>query len=102
MDESPLLLQREPPVATVVFNRPEARNALNEAMQRAMPPMLEQLRKDADIRVLILRGAGGRAFAAGDDISQFVAWGARKHWPITSIWKPSSRPSKPFPNRRLL
>ena len=45
MDESPLLLQREPPVATVVFNRPEARNALNEAMQRALPPMLEQLRR---------------------------------------------------------
>jgi len=78
MDESPLLLQREPPVATVVFNRPEARNALNEAMQRALPPMLDRLREDADIRVLILRGAGGRAFAAGDDISQFVAWGAQE------------------------
>jgi enoyl-CoA hydratase len=63
MPEPPLLLQREPPVATVVFNRPEARNALNEAMQRALPPMLEQLREDADIRVLILKGAGGKAFA---------------------------------------
>jgi enoyl-CoA hydratase/carnithine racemase len=65
-------------VATVVFNRPEARNALNEAMQRALPPMLEQLRDDAEVRVLILRGAGGEAFAAGDDISQFVHWGARE------------------------
>jgi len=76
MNASPLLLQREPPVAMVVFNRPEARNALNEAMQRALPPMLEQLRDDAEVRVLILRGAGGEAFAAGDDISQFVHWGA--------------------------
>jgi enoyl-CoA hydratase len=65
MSEPPLLLQREPPVATVVFNRPEARNTLNEAMQLALPPLLVQLREDADIRVLILRGAGGRAFAAG-------------------------------------
>ena len=64
MSEPPLLLQREPPVATVVFNRPEARNALNEAMQLTLPPMLMQLREDADIRVLILRGAGGKAFAA--------------------------------------
>jgi enoyl-CoA hydratase len=78
MPESPLLLQYEPPVATVVFNRPEARNALNEAMQRALPPMLDRLREDADIRVLILRGAGGKAFAAGDDISQFVNWGAEE------------------------
>jgi enoyl-CoA hydratase/carnithine racemase len=58
MPESPLLLQCEPPVATVVLNRPEARNALNEAMQRALPLMLEQLRENADIRVLILRGQG--------------------------------------------
>ena len=55
MPEPPLLLQREPPVATVIFNRPEARNALNEAMQLALPPMLTQLHEDADIRVLILR-----------------------------------------------
>jgi enoyl-CoA hydratase len=78
MSEPPLLLQREPPVATVMFNRPEARNALNEAMQHALPPMLEQLREDADIRVLIIRGAGGKAFAAGDDITQFVDWGAEE------------------------
>ena len=44
MSEPPILLQCEPPVATVVFNRPEARNALNEAMQLALPPMLVQLR----------------------------------------------------------
>jgi len=100
MDESPLLLQREPPVATVVFNRPEARNALNEAMQRALPPMLDRLREDADIRVLILRGAER---SLQETISANSSPGEpRKHWPITSIWKPSSRPSKPFPNRRLL
>ena len=78
MPESPLLLRCEPPVATVVFNRPEARNALNEAMQLALPPMLDQLREDVDIRVLVLRGAGGKAFAAGDDISQFANWGAKE------------------------
>jgi enoyl-CoA hydratase len=78
MSEPALLLQRQPPVATVAFNRPEARNAMNEAMQRALAPMLAQLREDPDIRVLILRGAGGKAFAAGDDITQFVDWGAKE------------------------
>jgi enoyl-CoA hydratase/carnithine racemase len=77
MTEPPLLLRHEPPVATVIFNRPEARNALNEAMQRELPPLLERLRGDDDVRVLIFRGAGGKAFAAGDDITQFVHWGAK-------------------------
>jgi enoyl-CoA hydratase len=78
MAEPPLLLQCEPPVATVLFNRPEARNALNEAMQRDLPPLLEPLRDDDNVRVLIIRGAGGKAFAAGDDITQFVNWGAKE------------------------
>jgi len=78
MTEPPLLLRREPPVATVIFNRPEARNALNEAMQRDLPPLLDALREDANVRVLVFRGAGGRAFAAGDDITQFVNWGAKE------------------------
>jgi enoyl-CoA hydratase/carnithine racemase len=78
MTEPPLLLRHEPPVATVIFNRPEARNALNEAMQRDLPPLLDELREDASVRVLVVRGAGGRAFAAGDDITQFVNWGARE------------------------
>jgi enoyl-CoA hydratase/carnithine racemase len=63
MAEPPIFLQRDPPVATVVFNRPEARNALNEAMQLALPPMLGQLCEDAAIRVLIIRGAGLRGVA---------------------------------------
>lgn len=78
MDAPPLLIQLEPPLATIVFNRPQARNALNEEMQRALPPMLDRLRDDADVRVVIFRGAGGKAFAAGDDITQFVHWGARE------------------------
>ena len=47
-------------------------------MQLALPPMLGQMGEDADIRMLILRGAGGKAFAAGDDITQFVDWGAKE------------------------
>jgi enoyl-CoA hydratase len=78
MSEPPLLLQHEPPIATIVFNRPQARNALNEEMQRTLPPMLAHLRDDDGVRVLIFRGAGGKAFAAGDDISQFVQWGAKE------------------------
>jgi enoyl-CoA hydratase/carnithine racemase len=78
MTDLPLLLHLDPPVATVVFNRPRSRNALNEEMQRMLPPMLEDLRKKPGIRVLIFRGAGGKAFASGDDITQFIHWGAKE------------------------
>jgi hypothetical protein len=69
MSEPPLLLQREPPVATVVFNRPEARNALNEAMQLALPPMLAQPHEDADIRIV----EPAALAAALDDTEDFHA-----------------------------
>ena len=64
MSESPMLLHREPPIATVVFNRPEARNALNEAMQLDLLPMLEQLREDANPRV-DLQGGRGQSIRSG-------------------------------------
>jgi enoyl-CoA hydratase/carnithine racemase len=67
MDESPLLLQREPPVATVVFNRPEARNALNEVMQRALPPMLEQRRWRRSLSQQATVAAVSRAIAAAEE-----------------------------------
>ncbi|RMF86474.1 MAG: enoyl-CoA hydratase [Nitrospinota bacterium] len=78
MTEPPLLLQKEPPLATLLFNRPQSRNALNEEMQRALPPLLQDLQKEENMRVLIIRGAGGKAFASGDDITQFVHWGAQE------------------------
>lgn len=78
MTESPLLLYLDPPLATVILNRPHRYNALNEEMQQMLPPMLDDLRAQSDIRVLIVRGAGGKAFAAGDDITQFVQWGAQE------------------------
>jgi enoyl-CoA hydratase/carnithine racemase len=65
------LLQIEPPVATLTFNRPEARNAMTWAMYDALVNACDQVDAHPDVRVLILRGAGGKAFVAGTDISQF-------------------------------
>jgi enoyl-CoA hydratase/carnithine racemase len=65
---------REGPLAILTFNRPEARNALTWAMYDALLAACDTVDGDDELRVLILRGAGGRAFVAGTDISQFQAF----------------------------
>ena len=58
-------------IATVSFDRPEARNALTFGMYRQLAAICEQLTKAEAIRVVIIRGEGG-AFAAGTDIAEFT------------------------------
>ena len=57
-------------VLTVVFNRPEARNAMTFAMYEGLEETCARADADDSVRVMVLRGAGGRAFVAGTDISQ--------------------------------
>ena len=61
-------------VAAVVFDRPEARNAMTWAMYERLNQICEQLQADASVRVVTFRGAGGQAFVAGTDIEQFKAF----------------------------
>jgi enoyl-CoA hydratase/carnithine racemase len=63
-------------LATLSFNRPEARNAMTWEMYDALGQACDRVDDDPAIRVLILRGEGGRAFVAGTDIAQFQAFGA--------------------------
>jgi len=66
----PIYLSRHGSSAHLVLNRPEKRNALNEAMWRTLPELLAEAEADPDIRVLVVHGKGG-AFAAGADITEF-------------------------------
>lgn len=66
-----VLTRTEGPVATVTLNRPEKMNALDTPMWRALAEAFEHLAEAPDIRVIVLEGAGERAFAAGADISEF-------------------------------
>jgi enoyl-CoA hydratase len=58
-------------IATLTFNRPEARNAMTWEMYQALVDACHRVEGDAAIRVLVLRGAGGKAFISGTDIAQF-------------------------------
>jgi enoyl-CoA hydratase len=59
-------------VAVVTVNRPDKRNALNRTVRRELIAALDALREDADVRVVVLTGAGGKAFVAGADIAEFA------------------------------
>lgn len=58
-------------VATITFDRPEARNAMTWAMYQQFATIVSDLQKPGDIRVVVLQGAGHEAFVAGTDIAQF-------------------------------
>ncbi|WP_338201137.1 enoyl-CoA hydratase-related protein [Candidatus Nephthysia bennettiae] len=60
-------------VATVVLNRPEQRNALSSAMLRDLHAAFQWCRGAGEIRVVVLTGAGDRAFCAGADLASFSA-----------------------------
>ncbi len=66
-----LLLEKDGAIGWIVFNQPEKRNAVSQEMWEAMPGHVRELAEDDKIRVVVLRGAGDRAFVAGADISQF-------------------------------
>ena len=72
MSEAPaLLLEKEGPIGWIIFNRPEKRNAVGIETWELMPKYIHDLATDDAIRVIIMRGAGDKAFVAGADISQF-------------------------------
>lgn len=63
-------------VALLTFNRPEKMNALNGEVRCALMGALDDLKHDEDVRVLVLTGAGEKAFIAGADIGEFKDAGA--------------------------
>jgi enoyl-CoA hydratase len=69
-----LLYERQGEVAFLTFNRPQARNALTWPMYDGLYDCCEHVEADDRVKVLVLRGAGDKAFVAGTDISQFRAF----------------------------
>lgn len=67
-----LVLERTGPVTTLLLNRPHRHNALTLDMFRQLPSFVEQAAADPETKVIVVRGAGERAFASGADIREFV------------------------------
>ena len=70
MTEPVLVVDVAEGVARVTLNRPEVRNALDEALLGELDSALRRLEDDPAARVIVLRGAGDRAFCAGADLKR--------------------------------
>ncbi|MBY9075006.1 enoyl-CoA hydratase/isomerase family protein [Nocardioides sp. WL0053] len=73
MADGAVLLRRTGSRLEVVFNRPERHNAFTSATYEALLAVCAGLADRPDVRTVVFRGAGGRAFAAGNEISEFVS-----------------------------
>ena len=74
MSEEYMLLEKDGYVATITINRPEQRNAMKSVMWKWLTDTLDELDEDNDVRCVVIRGAGDKAFASGADISEFEVW----------------------------
>jgi enoyl-CoA hydratase/carnithine racemase len=66
-----LIARKEGAIGWVIFNNPGRHNATSYEMWQALPVVLDEFVADPEVRVIVLRGAGEKAFSAGADISQF-------------------------------
>ena len=66
-----LIAHKENGIGWITFNNPDKRNALSRDMYLGLAQAMESYARDPDVRVVILKGAGDKAFISGADISQF-------------------------------
>ena len=84
-----LRVEKTASAATIWIDRQTLMNTITVAMRQELPGLLHSLDTDDTLRVLIIRGAGGKAFSAGGDLSEFLAqapadledWGDTLSWP---------------------
>jgi len=68
-----IIYEKQDHIAVITMNRPEAMNAMNSTMRREMGEALVDFRDNSDLWVLIITGAGDRAFSAGMDLKEMAA-----------------------------
>jgi enoyl-CoA hydratase len=66
-----VILAKEKGIATITLNRPEVLNAINSQLRHDLRAAVEEVRKDKEIRVLLITGAGDKAFSAGRDLKEY-------------------------------
>lgn len=72
MSDALILVAIDGHIATVTLNRPEKLNALTKPMWQRLGTVMRELSADDHLRCVVLRGAGGKAFAPGNDIAEFT------------------------------
>src|SRR5215472_14490155 len=94
MQEPKIMVQASGPVTTIVINRPQVRNALDNEAAHALAAALKAFEGDAEARVAVLTGAGG-TFCAGADLKElgsgtdYIPWAGSDEGPLRA---PLSKP----------
>lgn len=96
-----MIARKESGIGWMIFNSPARRNAVSYEMWQAIPEILDDFGRDENVRVVVMRGEGGKAFVSGADISEFgerrntaeaqaiyAAAGAAAHKAMTGLEKP--------------
>ncbi len=78
MDFKFIVYEKSEGVATITLNRPEALNAFSKEVVAETMQVLEDIRSDENVRVVVLTGAGEKAFSAGADIKTMIGMNALK------------------------
>ena len=88
MPTDKMLSRKDGPIGSMIFNNPERHNATSLEMWEAADEILQDFANDKSIRVVVISGAGGKAFVSGADISKFeserATEAAVKHYNKTS------------------
>ncbi len=83
-----LRVERHGPVATIWIDRQAKMNAMTVAMRNEFPGIFQRLDADHEVRVIAVRGAGGKAFSAGGDVAEFLSLAPAdlEQWGDTLTW----------------
>jgi enoyl-CoA hydratase/carnithine racemase len=90
-----VLYREEKGIARVIFNRPEALNAIDKDLLQQLASILDVAKKDEAVKAVIITGAGEKAFSAGADIAKAMFVGLRLCYQ-TRLWNYQSCPEQMF------
>jgi len=75
-----VLYKKEGEIALITINRPEVYNALNHALLKGLEEFIEKIKVDSEIGIIILTGAGEKAFVSGADINEIATLDTLSGW----------------------
>jgi enoyl-CoA hydratase/carnithine racemase len=81
-----ILFEKDGLIAIVTLNRPKVHNAINTHVLKDLTDCFERMESDDEVRVIVLRGAGGKAFCAGADIDEIKDNGPVEQRPYQYLW----------------
>ena len=71
LNTTKMIAEEDGHIGWMIYNNPDRHNAMSMEMQEAVPVILEAFQRDDNVRIVVMRGAGDRAFISGADISEF-------------------------------